>query len=778
MKTKRAFLSSPIRGLSRHREVVYRTIEGLGGYHCVRMEDFPPSKWDAASFCRARVAECDLFLGIVGPCLGTCPKDSYESYSEIEYDAAVERGIPRLMFVCSDDFPVPANEIESDSVRAKLKEFRQRVRSETVCGTFTSPDDLAASVRQAIHWWEAEHASNAASDPVADLAKRLGPYFDELDRRFAELGIDATSVPLDASTDEQDRVSLEAYVESWLTDEHRRHIALLGDYGTGKTWFCLALAKRLADAFRASPNSASLPLFVSFTRYRSNTDLLDLIRSELLETYGIELPSIASLVRLLRSSRTTLLLDGLDEMAKKQGHRSALLAFSRLDLPASGPKVLVTCRTHYFYSGSEQREVISDDEEALSIEKAPTFEVVHIRLLDPHKIVRCINKRFDTATRPAVMRFIKDTYNLSELCSRPVLLSLVCGSYELLGGVSGPVSSAGLYERYVRAWLKREVGSGRLDIEPDRVSAVVERLAYQMVKNDVLVLQPRELKVVLGELLDHIGIPLDRWPDLHRQLVTSTFIRRTSTDSWAFAHRSFQEFFYARGFFRWEKETGGQGEYPVRYAPIWRFVADLSLEQWNEGKARQWIPERVDRRHEYSLTQTTLRAAAAYWLLKRGTASARTHPLKGIMLDWVDLQGVDFSNCNLHRADFDRSDLQKASLRNAVLSNATCMLTNFDYASLVGVDAQETGFQMASFRSADLSMACLRGANLDSAVFTGAKLHGADFLNASVHGADFRGADFGRLGSDAWQKTVETIRTCRGTDNATIDDVVDRVVRA
>ena len=48
-------------------------------------------------------------------------------YTEAEYLAAERAGVPTLMFVAHDSFPVPAFLIESDEMRQRLKAFRDRV---------------------------------------------------------------------------------------------------------------------------------------------------------------------------------------------------------------------------------------------------------------------------------------------------------------------------------------------------------------------------------------------------------------------------------------------------------------------------------------------------------------------------------------------------------------------------------------------------------------------------------------------------------------------------
>jgi nucleoside phosphorylase len=569
-------------------------------------------------------------------------------------------------------------------------------------------------------------------EPDTEIAFQLDQYFLELDRLVRGANLENLYIPLNGTTADQERVSLDAYVARWLKRETGRHLAILGDYGTGKSWFCLRLAKQLADAYREAPGRRPLPLLVSFRRYRANVDLQSLIKAELLEGYGIDLCSEAALSRLLRSRDVLLILDGLDEMAKSQDSKSAVSAYNRLGVPANGPRVLLTCRTHYFHSGSEEREVTNAGGKLLSIDALPTFEAVQISLFDHHRVSEGVARRFNARERARVHEFITSTYNLMELCSRPVLLSLVCDSYELFADLNRPVTSADLYEEYVRAWLRRESATGRLHIDPAVATSLIEDIAHYMVGTVSLVLRGDELKQVLSAILSRSAMTFADWPDVHRQLVTSTFIRRTSADSWEFAHRSFQEYFYACKFFRWERETAGKGEFSVLHVPIWQFIAQLVLSRWDEGKALHWIDSRIDRRHDTTLTLTTLRAAAAYWLIRKGLLPMREYPLAGVMLDSVDLEGVDFSGCDLSESDLHRSSLRRANL----------------------------------------SLANLRGANLEETEFADAVLTGINLSEANISQADFRGVDWGKPDSKAWRQSIAQLTRCNGTASALFDESV------
>ncbi|HYX24048.1 MAG TPA: DUF4062 domain-containing protein, partial [Thermoanaerobaculia bacterium] len=73
---RHVFLSSTAKDLGPYRDAVFRAISGLDGFHCVRMEDFGARDWEADDFCRAKVSECDVFVGLIGHLYGSSPPES------------------------------------------------------------------------------------------------------------------------------------------------------------------------------------------------------------------------------------------------------------------------------------------------------------------------------------------------------------------------------------------------------------------------------------------------------------------------------------------------------------------------------------------------------------------------------------------------------------------------------------------------------------------------------------------------------------------------------
>lgn len=176
MSTLNVFLSSTSTDLWSYREVVYHAIERLDGFHCVRMEDFGARDINSRTFCEQRVAECQVFVGVIGHVHGSCPTDSEMSFTECEYEAAVRHQKPRLLFVTPDDFGVPANLIEPDKKRERQTAFRRRVDSERIRDSFDSPDALATKVVTALGNMEAN------VDALRSDAHLWGKHFDGMPR--------------------------------------------------------------------------------------------------------------------------------------------------------------------------------------------------------------------------------------------------------------------------------------------------------------------------------------------------------------------------------------------------------------------------------------------------------------------------------------------------------------------------------------------------------------------------------------------------------------------
>lgn len=77
-------------------------------------------------------------------------------FTEREHDAAVAAGVSRLLFLASDDLPMPPSLREPDETWQRQLRFRERLRRERIVAFFDFPDPLATKVVAALRNLERE----------------------------------------------------------------------------------------------------------------------------------------------------------------------------------------------------------------------------------------------------------------------------------------------------------------------------------------------------------------------------------------------------------------------------------------------------------------------------------------------------------------------------------------------------------------------------------------------------------------------------------------------
>jgi Domain of unknown function (DUF4062) len=109
---KKVMISSTSLDLPEHRKVVLDACLRKGMFPLM-MEHLPAADADAIEESLRMVNEADIYLGIFAYRYGHIPKGYDISVTEMEYNRAVERGIPRLIFLMHKKHPLTAEDIET-----------------------------------------------------------------------------------------------------------------------------------------------------------------------------------------------------------------------------------------------------------------------------------------------------------------------------------------------------------------------------------------------------------------------------------------------------------------------------------------------------------------------------------------------------------------------------------------------------------------------------------------------------------------------------------------
>lgn len=148
-KRYQVFVSSTFEDLQDERREVMQALLTLS---CIPtgMELFPAADELSTQVIKRFIAECDYYIVIVAGRYGSTLPDG-KSYTELEYDYALEAKLPILAFLHQDPGTIPSKKTEqTNEGRAALDEFRKRITDARHAKFWTSPKDLALAVYQGV----------------------------------------------------------------------------------------------------------------------------------------------------------------------------------------------------------------------------------------------------------------------------------------------------------------------------------------------------------------------------------------------------------------------------------------------------------------------------------------------------------------------------------------------------------------------------------------------------------------------------------------------------
>jgi hypothetical protein len=158
---KTVFVSSTFRDLADHRRAVWELLEkfdlGVRG-----MEAFGARTEGPLETCLAEVEQSNIYVGLIGFRLGSVAETSGKSFTQLEYERALELGLEILICLRDEESPVRLSDIDRETIpREKLASFKRTLRENHTVDTFGDPADLVVKLKR-------------------DLQRRVGPRQDEV----------------------------------------------------------------------------------------------------------------------------------------------------------------------------------------------------------------------------------------------------------------------------------------------------------------------------------------------------------------------------------------------------------------------------------------------------------------------------------------------------------------------------------------------------------------------------------------------------------------------
>ncbi len=541
-------------------------------------------------------------------------------------------------------------------------------------------------------------------------------------------------------------VEVQKALKDWLNSPARPFMALLGDYGMGKTTSCRLLSRNLRKNLRKKKaDYKNIDIYYHFNlqdftagyvdedgRSALHADALPLLRDIIaacLRTSG-DSPEAAEvllneIMDNLEQKRLLVIFDGLDE-ALVHLNASAAEAFIQQLLrilppnpqydgktsinnevaePAFLGKLLISCRTHFFPTLKAQAQILYRRNRS-SIQPLDWASLLLLPF-NEEQIREYFDRHFPERDPDEVIEILGDIHDLKGLASRPYLLDLIAAQIKKLEDdrQNGRlVNTARLYDNFVEDWLLRD--EGKHQISPFHKPMIMEALAEALWENPDNAQSFENMALWFEDFVLSSRVLKNRYGDrasaetFLEDLRTATFIRRRDDDRFGFVHRSVHEYFMARRLLNaLSKGDDGPWRLTSLSSETIDFVADLwqirseetrkalpHFEQWL-GDFQQERSANLFKFYKAALERDIFLPHAKginLGNLDISELSFKGTPGKVYDLSGLTLKGGRMSQGEFKHVDFSRSHFELTQVTGTIFNNCDFAGTTFHGVNLNG----------------------------------------------------------------------------------------------
>lgn len=648
-------------------------------------------------------------------------------------------------------------------VPARRKQFtRTLVRS--IAGEIQSPHvDLAQAVAKEKSLDEVWLVSQRRVSPAAREAAKthdnvllytldelieedvdFDRYFEWLDTEVQAADIDRFYVPLAVTVNEIDASgtlrsnsthdNISNYVDQWLEDTDGEHLSLLGEFGTGKSWFAFKYAHDMVNEYREAQKRGltrpRVPLVIRLREYaRGFKDVGALLTEFVFREHQVNIRSFAVLETLNRMGRLLFIFDGFDEMAARVDQQKMVDNFwSLASVLGPGSKAILTCRTEYFQFAKQAREVLSGNLRGSSMKElfeTTRFQVASLEMFDEARLRTVLSRR---SNDEKLIEAVLSNQTLIDLGRRPVMVDLLI---EAMPGLEAENADlAKVYYQAVQRKMERDISLGRTFTSmADKIFFMCE-ISWEMLSTEQLKINYKQIP---DRIREYFGPRVataeeDHW---RHDLLSQTMLVRDDDGYYRPAHKSLIEFFSAYklaaaiGALREEyvkaagkhanvnknlppveqqwsvyfRETGGERQ---ALAPLARFSKESTAEL-----EKTWVRVGLDDATREFIFLLCGQSALLHYVKNQtsddvieSVVAARVLEVAAYSgnLRGADLAGAMVSDCRLRNCNLSNVDLSRFSLIGGSFGRVS-----FDRASLREAYFRGITFIDVTFRDADLS---------------------------------------------------------------------------
>ncbi|WP_026735233.1 pentapeptide repeat-containing protein [Fischerella sp. PCC 9605] len=609
----------------------------------------------------------------------------------------------------------------SHAASEAIAEYRKQRELELFCYTFDEVIDEGVNFTQYFKWLEEQLRKRGINDktyvPLACVKQEgINPVTGEpIVSRYAEAD-----------------GWIDGYIDRWLDDPDKKHISVLGEFGTGKTWFAFHYAwtalKRYQEAKKQGTPRPRLPLLIPLRDYTKALNVENVLAWFFFSIHNIPLTNLV-FKQLNSMGKLLLIFDGFDEMAGKVDRRKVIDNFWELaKVVETGAKVILTCRAEHLPKIEKGRSLLNaalldsiETEQPTSTRKlGPQFEVLELQILSNGQIRQMLRSRLQDKTqgeRDAIVEQVTRNHKLLDLARRPVMIDLILDALPKIEA-DQPVDLSHIYLLAVREKMARDIKAERTFTSPaDKLYFLCE-LSWEMFVTDQMQLNyrnfPDRIRRLFGSIVQEPE-EIDHWS---YDMMGQSMLTRNADGDYELAHRSFLEFFIA---YKLAAQLGVLASDFVDLA-----TESLHIDKNAPPQAYTWFSyfqRQVDEQgkvipiaplKEFS----TVSLNRLFNAFRLGELTNRQRDLTKAVLDLLEHM-LDRSKTAAERLmAVIKATRGKAEKEVGYLAGyAVTLLLQIDPEALAGQDLSHTVIQGADLTNANLQNTNLTGAYLDDSLF-------------------------------------------------------------
>lgn len=232
-KRYQVFVSSTFADLKEERQALMQSLLQLDHFPA-GMELFPAANEDQWTLIKGVIDDSDYYVIVIGGRYGSTTAEGV-SYTEMEFDYAIQAKKPVLAFVHNKPDEIPSGKTDqNDELRARLQKFKQKVTTGRLVRFWSSTMELQAALMQSIvtevrrNPQEGWVRAGRAADPEA-----LRILTEQITSLTSELEALSTALPAgseDLCGGEDHYLLTVEYKEEWDSEEATHKVRMSWDH--------------------------------------------------------------------------------------------------------------------------------------------------------------------------------------------------------------------------------------------------------------------------------------------------------------------------------------------------------------------------------------------------------------------------------------------------------------------------------------------------------------------------------------------------------------------